>query len=66
MLNQEQILEGHSDIEKGAYLGAIASIATADRQATKEEEEYIEALCDAANISPTQKEAVLKLSLIHI
>jgi uncharacterized tellurite resistance protein B-like protein len=60
MPDNEQILEGHSDLEKGAYLGAIASIATADRQASEEELQYIEALCDAANISPAQKEAVLK------
>lgn len=47
------VLEGYSDEEKGAYLGAIASIATADRQASPEEIEYITALCDAAAISDT-------------
>ena len=52
------ILEGHSDMEKGAYLGAIASLATADRTASEEEMQYIEALCDAAALSPQQKEAV--------
>lgn len=54
------VLEGYSDQEKGAYLGAIASIATADRQASPEELEYISALCDAANISEAQKEAVIR------
>ena len=54
------VLEGYSDQEKGAYLGAIASIATADRQASQEELEYISALCDAADISQTQKEAVIQ------
>src|SRR4051812_7201816 len=54
------ILEGYSDQEKGAYLGAVASIATADRQATPEELQYISALCDAADVSGTQKEAVIK------
>ncbi|THU31120.1 TerB family tellurite resistance protein [Niastella caeni] len=54
------VLEGYSDQEKGAYLGAMASIATADRQASNEELEYITALCDAADISETQKEAVIK------
>lgn len=53
------VLEGSSDEEKGAYLGAIASIATADRQASSEEIEYITALCDAADISDTQKQAVI-------
>ena len=54
------VLEGYSDQEKGAYFGAIASIATADRQASDEELEYIAALCDAAEISEQQKEAVIR------
>ena len=54
------ILEGYSDQEKGAYLGAIASIATADRQASPEELELISELCNAADISETQEEAVMK------
>ena len=45
------VLEGYSDKEKGAYFGAVASIATADRQASQKELEYISALCDAADIS---------------
>jgi len=56
----ETILEGYSDLEKGAYLGAIASIATADRQASPEELQYIENLCNAAELSAQQKEAVLQ------
>jgi uncharacterized tellurite resistance protein B-like protein len=54
------VLEGYSDQEKGAYLGAMASIATADRQASNEELEYIEALCDAADITEPQKAAVIR------
>lgn len=54
------VLEGYSDQEKGAYLGAMASIATADRQASDEELQYITALCDAADISEPQKEAVIR------
>lgn len=53
------VLEGYTDEEKGAYLGAIASIATADRQASPQELAYITALCDAADISDTQKQAVI-------
>lgn len=53
------VLEGYTDQEKGAYLGAIASIATADRQASPQELAYITALCDAADISDTQKQAVI-------
>jgi uncharacterized tellurite resistance protein B-like protein len=59
---EETILEGYSDLEKGAYLGAIASIATADREASPEELEYIGNLCDAAQLSPQQKQVVLEAS----
>ena len=60
MENNEKILEGSSDLEKGAYLGAIASIATADRQASEEEMEYIAKLCEAAELSPQQQAAVMR------
>lgn len=61
-MDNTHVLEGYSEQEKGAYLGAIASIATADRQASEEELQYISALCDAADISDQQKEAVLRAS----
>lgn len=54
----ETVLEGYSDLEKGAYLGAIASIATADREASPEELEYLEHLSEAAQLSENQKKAV--------
>jgi uncharacterized tellurite resistance protein B-like protein len=54
------ILKGYSDQEKGAYLGAIASLATADKMATKEELDQLAALADAAEISAQQKEMVLR------
>jgi len=53
-MEKQTILEGYSDLEKGAYLGAIASIATADRQATLEEMAYIRELCEAAELSGEQ------------
>lgn len=59
MENSQAILEGSSDTEKGAYLGAIASIATADRSATPDEIEYLHKLSDAARLSPDQKDAVI-------
>ena len=55
----EKILEGYSNLEKGAYLGAIASISTADRSATEDEIDHIEALCDSAGLSEDQKELIL-------
>ncbi|WP_026260440.1 TerB family tellurite resistance protein [Segetibacter koreensis] len=60
MENSQTLLQGSSDMEKGAYLGAIASIATADRQATPEEVEYLSVLADSAGLSHEQKEAVIK------
>lgn len=58
MDQQQTILEGYSDMEKGAYLGAIASIATADRIASEEEMEYIAALCESAQLSGGQTEMI--------
>jgi uncharacterized tellurite resistance protein B-like protein len=52
------ILEGYSDMEKGAYLGAIASLATADHKASDDEITYIRELSMAANLSPQQQELV--------
>ncbi len=60
MQDNHTILEGYSDIEKGAYLGAIASIASADREASQEEINYLSALCDAAKLAPEQKSAVIR------
>jgi uncharacterized tellurite resistance protein B-like protein len=58
MEQTEKLLRDYSDVEKGSYLGAIASIATADRTASEEELEYIRTLADSAELSPEQKEAV--------
>jgi uncharacterized tellurite resistance protein B-like protein len=54
------ILKGYSDREKGAYLGAIASLATADKSASQEELDFISQLSDAADISEEQKQMVLR------
>lgn len=54
MEEKTTILEGYSDLEKGAYIGAIASISTADRTASQEELAYLEALCEAASLSEAQ------------
>ncbi len=58
MEQNEKLLKDYSDSEKGAYLGAIASIATADHSASEEEVEYIMHLAESADISEQQKEAV--------
>jgi uncharacterized tellurite resistance protein B-like protein len=58
MEQTEKLLKDYSDVEKGSYLGAIASIATTDRTASEEELEYIQALADSAELSVEQKQAV--------
>lgn len=55
---EHTILEGYSNMEKGAYLGAIASIATADRTATDDEMDYLDALCESANLSEEQTQLI--------
>jgi uncharacterized tellurite resistance protein B-like protein len=62
-MEQEKLLKDYSDLEKGAYLGAIASIATADHTATEEELEYLDALADSAELSSEQKEAVRRSAI---
>lgn len=54
MSTETTILNGYSNIEKGAYLGAIASLATADRTASPEELDYIDALIESADITEDQ------------
>src|SRR6478735_1385295 len=63
MENQEvQLLKDYSDTEKGAYLGAIASIATADREASPQEIQFLDALADSAHLSGDSKGAVLSVA----
>lgn len=53
------IFNNYSNQEKGAYLGAIASLALADHSVSPEEVEFLTALADAAGISPNQKQHFL-------
>ena len=57
-MNENVILEGYPDLEKGAYLCAIASMATADRVASDEELEYLDALSQGANLSEEQSNLI--------
>jgi hypothetical protein len=59
MNESETILEGYSAQEKSAYLGAIASLATADRAASQEEVDHITALAQAAELSDDQQEEII-------
>lgn len=57
-MEQTTILAGAPDAEKGAYLAVIASLATADRQASEEEMEYLTALCESAELPEQQTQQV--------
>jgi len=59
MTNETTILEGYSNLEKGAYLGALASLATADRIASAEELDYLRALIETAAISEDQSALIM-------
>ncbi|WP_018342820.1 TerB family tellurite resistance protein [Cytophaga aurantiaca] len=52
-MNETGLLDVYTDEERTAYIGAIASIATADRTATEDELEYLSALCEAAAVKPS-------------
>ena len=54
-----KILNGINDEEKGAYLSAIASIATADSQVSQVEIDHLTHLCEAADLSAAQQQLVL-------
>ena len=60
MEQSESILGGYTEQEKGAYLGVIASIATADRAATQEEIAHLQSLAEAADLSSEQEGAIIK------
>src|SRR4029453_15583919 len=60
MERQPKFLKDYSDLEKGAYIGAISSLATADKEASEEEMVYLTAFSDAAGLPDDQKELVLK------
>lgn len=58
--DNQLLLDGYTDQEKTAYLCAIASIATADRKATEDEIELLEAFTDSANLSSAGEQTVLQ------
>ncbi len=48
---ETQLLQNYSEAEKTAYLSAIAALATADRQATAPEAEFLQRLAQQAGLS---------------
>lgn len=57
---EKTLLKDYPDKERGAYLCAIASIATADHQATPEELDHISELAEAADLNEQQKQIILR------
>ena len=53
-----QLLQNYSEDEKTAYLSAIASLATADRQASPAEGQFLQALCQQAGLSAESTQQV--------
>jgi uncharacterized tellurite resistance protein B-like protein len=56
---ETQLLQNYSEPEKTAYLSAIASLATADRQASAPENEFLQRLAQQAGLSAGSAQQVL-------
>ncbi|OWP64344.1 Tellurite resistance protein [Hymenobacter amundsenii] len=58
-MNDSQLLENYSDQEKAAYLSVIASLASADREASAPEIEFLQQLSQQAGLSGGSTQQVL-------
>jgi uncharacterized tellurite resistance protein B-like protein len=56
----ETLLAGYSEHEKAAYLGALAALATADREAGEEELEQLRGIAHAAGISSSEEQQIIE------
>jgi len=56
---ETQLLQNYSEAEKTAYLSAIAALATADRQASAPEAEFLQRLAQQAGLSESSAQQVL-------
>ncbi|MFD1467549.1 TerB family tellurite resistance protein [Hymenobacter caeli] len=54
-----QLLKNYSEAEKTAYLSAVASLATADRQASGNETQFLQGLAQQAGLSDDSTQQVL-------
>jgi uncharacterized tellurite resistance protein B-like protein len=57
---ETQLLQNYSEAEKTAYLSAIASLATADRQASAPEAEFLQRLTQQAGLSQAAAQQVVQ------
>ncbi|TGE20653.1 TerB family tellurite resistance protein [Hymenobacter aquaticus] len=58
-MNDTQLLQNYSDQEKAAYLSVIASLASADREASAAEVEFLQQLSHTAGLSGGATQQVL-------
>lgn len=58
-MNDTQLLQNYSDQEKAAYLSVIASLASADREASAAEVEFLQQLAQTAGLSGGATQQVL-------
>ncbi|MBC6991666.1 TerB family tellurite resistance protein [Hymenobacter sp. BT491] len=58
-MNDTQLLQNYSDQEKAAYLSVIASLASADREASAPEVEFLQQLAHTAGLSGGATQQVL-------
>lgn len=58
-MNDSQLLQNYSEPEKTAYLSVIASLASADREASAAETEFLQALAHQAGLSGGATQQVL-------
>lgn len=58
-MNDTQLLQNYSDQEKAAYLSVIASLASADREASTAEVEFLQQLAQTAGLSSGATQQVL-------
>lgn len=58
-MSDSQLLQNYSDQEKAAYLSVIASLASADREASPAEIEFLQQLAQSTNLSTGATQQVL-------
>lgn len=58
-IQSETLLKGYSEQEKAAYLGALAALATSDREANGEELEHIRDVAHSAGLSAEQEQQII-------
>ena len=56
----ENILTAYSANEKAAYLGALAALATADRQANEEELGHLREIARSSGVSPEEERVIIE------